>query len=70
MRLILAAFVLHSLPAFILLRIRPGQKKSAAGWKPDDAGLPYSRVGDCIALPNSTKIDSLLVLDKEVVAGL
>ena len=53
-------------PLFFL-RIRPGQKKSVLR-KLDDAGLPYSLVGeDCIALPNSTKIDSLLVLDKEVV---
>ncbi|MBN8699448.1 MAG: Fmu (Sun) domain-containing protein [Chitinophagales bacterium] len=53
-------------PLFFL-RIRPGQKKSVLR-KLDDAGLPYSLVGDdCIALPISTKIDSLLVLDKEVV---
>lgn len=53
-------------PLFFL-RTRPGQKKNALR-KLDDAGLPYSLVGDdCIALPNGTKIDSLLVLDKEVV---
>lgn len=53
-------------PLFFL-RTRPGQKKNVLR-KLDDAGLPYSLVGDdCIALPISTKIDSLLVLDKEVV---
>ena len=51
----------------LFLRIRPGNKDSVIK-KMQDAGLQFELVSDdCIALPNSTKIDELLQIDKEVI---
>ena len=51
----------------LFLRIRPGNKNIVIK-KLEDAGLKYEMPGeDCIALPNATKLDAILELDKEVV---
>ncbi len=51
----------------LFLRIRPG-KKSIIIKKLQDAGLNYSiPAGDCIALPNASKLDTIIELDKEAV---
>jgi 16S rRNA (cytosine967-C5)-methyltransferase len=51
----------------LFLRIRPGNKQ-AVDKKLQDAGIECSMpLDDCLALPNSTKVDNILVLDKEVV---
>jgi 16S rRNA (cytosine967-C5)-methyltransferase len=51
----------------LFLRIRPG-KKEAVIKKLQYAGLPFELMSDdCIPLPNSTKIDAILEIDKEVV---
>lgn len=49
------------------LRIRPG-KKDIVTKKLQQAGIVFEMPGDaCIALPNATKIDTVLEIDKEVV---
>lgn len=51
----------------LFLRIRPGNHERVIK-KLQDAGLAFNLVdSDCIALPNSTKLDNLLEMDKEVV---
>jgi 16S rRNA (cytosine967-C5)-methyltransferase len=51
----------------LFLRIRPG-KKEVVIKKLEGAGLAFEiPVDDCIALPNSTKIDTILEIDKDVV---
>ena len=51
----------------LFLRIRPGNKETVIK-KLQEAGIEFEMMNaDCIALPNSTKIDALLEIDKEVV---
>ena len=51
----------------LFLRIRPG-KKDIVTKKLQDAGIAFEMMNDdCIALRNSTKIDALLQIDKEVI---
>ncbi len=51
----------------LFLRVRPGNNKRAAG-KLAGAGLSYKLLGeDCIALPNASKIDTVIKLDKEAI---
>lgn len=61
------AFILsHLVQPNLFLRIRPGKQgkvlKQLSG-----AGIAYQQKNDCIALPNSTKTEQLLSLDKDVV---
>ena len=51
----------------LFLRIRPGKKNSVTT-KLQDAGIEFElKNEDCIVLPNATKIDAVLEIDKEVV---
>jgi 16S rRNA (cytosine967-C5)-methyltransferase len=51
----------------LFLRIRPGNKETVIK-KIQGAGLPFELISeDCISLSNSTKIDSILEIDREVV---
>ena len=51
----------------LFLRIRPGMKEAVLS-KFKAAAIAYELKGDhCISLPNSTKIDEVLLLNKEVV---
>jgi 16S rRNA (cytosine967-C5)-methyltransferase len=50
----------------LFLRVRPG-KKDMVIKKLKDAGLKFDLHDDCIALPNATKIDTILKIDQEVV---
>lgn len=51
----------------LFLRIRPG-KKNIVTKKLQDAGIAFSMPDDdCLALPNSTKIDAILEIDREVI---
>ncbi len=51
----------------LFLRIRPG-KKDAVIKKLQDSGFHFEILNDdCIALPNSTKLDAILEIDKEVI---
>ncbi len=50
----------------LFLRIRPGQINRVRE-KLESAGINYSMEGNCIRLANSTKIESVLEIDKEVV---
>lgn len=51
----------------LFLRIRPGMKEAVLS-KLKAAAIAYELKGDhCITLPNSTKIDEVLLLNKEVV---
>ncbi len=51
----------------LFLRIRPGQKDIVLK-KLEAASLNFKLISeDCIALPNSTRIDEILEIDKEVV---
>lgn len=51
----------------LFLRVRPG-KKAIVQDKLDESGIHYNTLDDaCIALPNSTKVESLLEINKEVV---
>ena len=51
----------------LFLRIRPGKFKKVTG-KLAGAGISYNRLTDsCVALPNSSKINSVIDLDKEAV---
>jgi 16S rRNA (cytosine967-C5)-methyltransferase len=59
--------VSHFLQPDLFIRIRPGRKETVRE-KLDDAGCTYHLINDtCIALPNSTKIDAILQLNKEAV---
>ena len=51
----------------LFLRIRPGNKETVIK-KLQDAGIVFNMPhDDCLSLPNSTKVDKILELDKEVV---
>jgi 16S rRNA (cytosine967-C5)-methyltransferase len=51
----------------LFLRIRPGNKEGVVK-KLQEAGIEFNRLpGDCLALPNSTRVDTILETDKEVV---
>jgi 16S rRNA (cytosine967-C5)-methyltransferase len=51
----------------LFLRIRPGKKNSVES-KLNAASLSYQLIDeDCIALPNASKLDDVLVLDKEAI---
>lgn len=51
----------------LFVRIRPGYEKSVVQ-KLDDNNITYQRLSStCIALPNTTKIDTILAIDKEAV---
>lgn len=51
----------------LFLRIRPQQENSVSN-KLNEAGILFMRLtGNCIMLPNATKIDHVLCIDKEVV---
>jgi len=51
----------------LFLRLRPGKEK-AVTQKLTKAGIPYEVLTDsCLALPNASKIDNLVALDKEAV---
>jgi 16S rRNA (cytosine967-C5)-methyltransferase len=51
----------------LFLRLRP-EKKDIVTKKLQDAGIEFNMpYDDCLALPNSTKVDNILELDKEVV---
>lgn len=57
----------HLVQPDLFLRIRPGYEKAVLK-KLDAASISFVQVyEDCIALPNKTKLDELLLLDKEVV---
>ncbi len=59
--------VSHLLQPDLFLRIRP-QQENTVSKKLDEAGISFLRLaGNCIALPNATKIDQVLNIDKEVV---
>ncbi|MES2776503.1 MAG: Fmu (Sun) domain-containing protein [Bacteroidota bacterium] len=60
-----AASFLHQ-PKFFL-RLRPGYEKIAQA-KLSALAVPYERINDqCLALPNGTKLDEEILIDKEVV---
>jgi 16S rRNA (cytosine967-C5)-methyltransferase len=64
-----AEFFRHSffIQPDLFLRIRPG-KKNIVTKKLQDAGIGFKMLNDaCIALPNSTRVDTVLEIDKEVV---
>lgn len=51
----------------LFVRIRPEQKETVIN-KLKQAGLEYELIGrDCLRFPNSTRLDEILVIDKEVV---
>jgi 16S rRNA (cytosine967-C5)-methyltransferase len=51
----------------LFLRVRPGNNKRVAG-KLAGAGLSYKLINEnCIALPNSSKINEVIELDKEAI---
>ena len=51
----------------LFLRIRPGREKGVLQ-KLNEQQIAYKQITpDCLALPNSSKIDSILEIDKEVV---
>ena len=51
----------------LFLRIRPGKKEMVIE-KLQTAALPFELLhDDCIALPNSTKLENILEIDKEVI---
>lgn len=51
----------------LFLRIRPGNNKRVTG-KLSGAGISYKIIDEnCIALPNSSKVDTIIELDKEAV---
>jgi 16S rRNA (cytosine967-C5)-methyltransferase len=57
----------HLVQPDLFLRIRPGQTKNVLN-KLSDAQIKYQQVMEtCIALANGTKIEPILVIDKEVV---
>lgn len=62
------AFILsHFIQPDLFLRVRPGKEKQVLG-KLREQQIIFSQVTDtCLALPNTTKIDSVLDIDKEVV---
>lgn len=57
----------HLIQPDLFLRIRPGRKDHVFS-RLNESGIPYEPVADaCIALPNATKTDEILVTDRDVV---
>ena len=57
----------HLVQPDLFLRIRPGTEKAVLQ-KLDKEGIAYERIGEtCLAVSNSTKIDTILAIDQEVV---
>ncbi|MEX6687579.1 methyltransferase domain-containing protein [Danxiaibacter flavus] len=57
----------HFVQPDVFIRVRPGKEKTVTK-KMEEAGLPFQQLtNDCIALPNASKIDTILALDKEAV---
>jgi 16S rRNA (cytosine967-C5)-methyltransferase len=57
----------HFVQPDLFLRIRPGYAEKVVQ-KLDKALVKYHRLGaDCLALPNQTKIEEILLLNKEIV---
>lgn len=50
----------------LFLRIRPGKEKIVLQ-KLHEHSVLYRQTGNCIALPNSTKVDTILTIDDEAV---
>ncbi len=62
------AFALsHLIQPDLYLRMRPGQQEKLMS-KLQAAGISFAQVNDtCIAVPNSTKVEEVIVLNKEAV---
>jgi 16S rRNA (cytosine967-C5)-methyltransferase len=56
----------HLIQPDLFLRIRPGKTKGVVQ-KIKEAGIHFSIDGDCIRLPNNTKLEGVLALDRDVV---
>jgi 16S rRNA (cytosine967-C5)-methyltransferase len=56
----------HLIQPDLFLRIRPGQKETVSR-KLESASLHFAVEDHCIRLPNGSKIDEVLQIDKEVV---
>ncbi len=56
----------HFIQPDLFLRIRPGKKETVLQ-KLNEKAIQFEVQGDCIRLPNMTKIDEVAELDKEVV---
>ena len=51
----------------LFLRARPGNTKKVTG-KLSGAGIPYKLISEnCVALPNASKVDTVIELDKDAV---
>jgi 16S rRNA (cytosine967-C5)-methyltransferase len=51
----------------LFLRIRPGKEQIVQS-KLQQAGIPFSEIsGSCLALPNASKVDAVIEIDKEAV---
>ncbi|MBK8610105.1 MAG: Fmu (Sun) domain-containing protein [Chitinophagaceae bacterium] len=51
----------------LFLRVRPGKTEAVIG-KLSGAGLAFQKLeNDCIALPNASKLDAIVDIDKEVI---
>ncbi|HUP12296.1 MAG TPA: hypothetical protein VM187_08800, partial [Niastella sp.] len=51
----------------LFLRIRPGKESTVKG-KLQQAGIPFQAVNQsCLALPNASKVDTVIEIDKEAV---
>ena len=62
-----AAFCIsHLTQPDLFLRIRP-DKNATVLKKLDDEAISYFQLNNCLTLPNNTKIDTVLELDREVV---
>ncbi len=56
----------HLVQPDLFLRIRPGRREDVLQ-KMSSAEVAFSTEGDCLRLPNTTKIDDLIALDDEAV---
>lgn len=56
----------HLVQPDLFLRLRPGQKETVLQ-KLEAASVSFSVEGDCVRLPNGSKIDTVLSLDREAV---
>ncbi len=57
----------HFVQPDVFIRVRPGKEKIVTR-QLQEADLPFHQLtNDCIALPNASKIDTVLTLDKEAV---
>ncbi len=57
----------HFIQPDLFLRIRPGNEKKALN-KLTDQQIPFNQINEtCLALPNASKIDTVLDINKEVV---